>query len=108
MKRSLFFFITACSAFLLGCGDGRPRDLSEAVKNAKNKSEFPMKHPEMTTPEFMVANTETQKDRADMLRELAKDPKFDPKQHVEMLKKYANDSDSDIATAAKELLTKVQ
>src|SRR5580693_6346158 len=105
MKRSLLLFVTACSAFLLGCGDGKPHDLSEAVKNAKNKSEFPLKHPEMATPEFVVANAETQKERAETLRQLANDPKFDPKQHVEMLKKYANDSDSDIATAAKELLT---
>jgi hypothetical protein len=114
MRRAPLLFATACSALLLGsllvgCG-GQPQDLSKQVQEAKNKSTFPIKEGQETrsTPEFVAAHAESAHERANYLRELGHDSKFDPKQHVEMLKKYESDPDSDVATAAKELLTKVQ
>jgi hypothetical protein len=109
MRRAPLLFATACSALLLGCG-GPPQDLSKQVQTATNKSSFPIKEGNETrsTPEFVAAHAESARERANYLRELGHDSKFDPKQHVEMLKKYESDSDSDVATAAKELLTKVQ
>ena len=114
MRRAPLLLATACSALLLGsllvgCG-GQPQDLSKQVQEAKNKSTFPIKEGNETrsTPEFVAAHAESSHERANYLRELGHDSKFDPKQHVEMLKKYESDSDSEVATAAKELLTKVQ
>jgi hypothetical protein len=109
MKRSLFFFVTACSAFLLGCGGGPPHDVAKQMEKAKH-SEFPVKHglERQSTPEFIAEHAESPHERANYLRGLGNDTKFEPKNHVDMLKKYENDSDSEVATAAKELLAKAQ
>jgi hypothetical protein len=109
MNGTRFLVVMICSALLLGCS-GKPQDLSEQVKASKNKSEFTNKKnvDSQSTPEFIASHTETPIERAHYLRGLTGDAKFDPKQHVEMLKKYENDPDSEVATAAKELLTKVQ
>ena len=108
MKRSLLLVVTACSAFLLGCGDGSHTISSQQVQKAKNKSEYPLKHPEMRTRPSLWPRMLRLRRIAPTSPWVGKDPKFDPKQHVEMLKKYESDSDPEVATAAKELLTKVQ
>lgn len=108
MRRTpLLFAVICCSAALLGCS-GKPQDLSAQVQSAKNKTEFPKKDSGKETPEYMVSHAEDAQDVADLLRAFAKDAKFDPKQHVELLKKYENDPNADVSTAAKELLAKAQ
>jgi hypothetical protein len=110
MKRSLLFLVVVCSASLQGCGGGGSHDLSTQVQNAKNKSEFQGKQgvEKQSTPEFIAEHAESARERANYLKGLESDAKFDPKQHVEMLKKYENDSSSEVAEAAKQLLAKAQ
>ena len=108
MKRALLLVVLICSVSLLGCYS-KPTDLSEQVKNSKNKTQFPKALPEsQSTPEFLSSHFESAHERANYFRGLSSDAKFDPKKHVEMLKKYENDPDSDVAAAAKELLAKAQ
>jgi hypothetical protein len=108
MKRAVLVFVVICSVSVLGCGS-KPTDLSEQVKNSKNKTDFPNKKVEnQNTPEFIASHAETPIERANYLKELSKDAKFDPKQHLEMLQKYENDGNADVAAAAKELLAKAQ
>jgi hypothetical protein len=38
------------------------------------------------------------------LHQLAKDSTFDPQKHAEMLQKYSNDGNPEVASAAKDLL----
>jgi hypothetical protein len=106
MKRLLLLLVVVGSASVQGCGGGSSHDLSAQVQSAKNKSNYPVK--KENTPESIAANAETPAERADYLRTLGTDAKFDPKQHVDMLKKYENDSDSEVSAAAKELLAKAQ
>jgi hypothetical protein len=47
-------------------------------------------------------------DRATFLKALGKSPKFDPKQHKEMLEQYSNSAEPQVAAVAKELLAKAQ
>jgi hypothetical protein len=108
MRRTLLLFgLVCCCATLLGCG-GKPQDLSARVQNATNKSEFPKKDPNKETFEYTLAHAETAEDRAECLRSFANDVKFNPKEHVELLKKYESDSNAEVAAAAKELLAKAQ
>jgi hypothetical protein len=108
MNRSLLVFSVSCSAFLMGCG-GSHVDMNKQLEKA-HRTQFVAKpgQEKATTPEQVVARLESGHERANYLHELAHDEKFDPKQHAEMLKKYENDSDSEVAEAAKELLAKAQ
>jgi hypothetical protein len=108
MKRALSLFLVVLPALLLGC-EGSQRDISGTLANA-NKSNYQIKpgQGDATSPESIVVHLESSRERANYLRGLASDAKFEPKQHVEMLKKYENDPDADVATAAKELLAKAQ
>ena len=109
MKWSLAALVTVCSSLLLGCGSSPPAEVTKQLEKA-HKTEFPMKQgiEAKTTPEYIANNADSPRELANYLRELEKDAKFDPKQHVEMLKKYENDADSDVSTVAKELLAKAQ
>ncbi len=109
MKRACLLGTVVCSMILLGCG-GQPTDLSKQVQTSTNKSVFPVKGDVegRSSPEFVAAHTESAHERANYLHGLSSDAKFDPKQHVEMLKKYESDPNPEVSTAAKELLTKVQ
>jgi len=60
------------------------------------------------SPEFVISHMESPQETAQYLKELAKDSKFDPKQHADMLKQYASDSNTEVATAAKELADRAQ
>jgi hypothetical protein len=108
MKPVLLSIVAICSAFALGCG-GPPAEVSKQMEKAHH-TEFPVKQgiDRQTTPEFITAHAESPHERANYLHGLASDTKFDPKEHVDMLKKYENDPDSEVATAAKELLAKAQ
>jgi hypothetical protein len=108
MNRTLLVFSVGCSALLLGCG-GSHVDMNKQLEKA-HKTQFVMKpgHEKETTPEHIAASEDSPHELANYLRQLAHDEKFDPKQHVEMLKKYENDSTPEVADAAKELLAKAQ
>lgn len=109
MKLSLLVLVAACSSFVLGCGSGHPAEVSKQMEQAHH-SEFPVKAgaEKRSTPEFIAEHAESLCERANYLKGLESDAKFDPKQHVDMLKKYENDSDSEVSEAAKQLLAKAQ
>jgi hypothetical protein len=109
MKLSLPVLVSVCSIFVLGCGSSHPQDVSKQMEQAHH-SEFPVKQgaEKRSTPEFIADHAESARERANYLKTLESDAKFDPKQHVEMLKKYENDSDAEVAEAAKQLLAKAQ
>jgi len=109
MKLSLPVLVAVCSIFLFGCGSSHPEEVSKQMEKAHH-SEFPLKQgaEKQSTPEFIAAHCESSLERANYLKGLESDAKFDPKQHVDMLKKYENDSDSEVAGAAKQLLAKAQ
>lgn len=108
MKRSLMVIVAVCSTFLSGCGSAPP-DMAKQMEKA-HKTDFPVKQgvERQSTPEFIAEHAESPRERANYLRELVSDAKFDPKTHVDMLKKYENDPDSEVSGAAKELLAKAQ
>jgi hypothetical protein len=108
MNRALQVLSLSCSALLLGCG-GSHVDMNKQLEKA-HKTEFVGKggQDQQKTPEFIVASLDSAHERANYLRDLANDGKFDPKQHVEMLKKYESDSNSEVSEAAKVLLAKAQ
>jgi len=107
MNRTLLLLSISCSAFLLGCGSHV--DMNKQLEKA-HRTQFTPRPGQETqpSPERVVASLESAHERANYLRELSHDEKFDPKQHAEMLKKYENDSDAELAEAAKELLAKAQ
>jgi hypothetical protein len=107
MKRALLVLTVACVGLILGCE--KSNDVTKSLEKA-HKSEFPVKQgvEQRSTPEFIAEHVETPKERANFLHSLTSDAKFDPKQHVEMLKKYENDPNADVSSAAKELLAKAQ
>jgi len=110
MKLSLLVVVAACSIFVLGgCGSGHPTEVAKQMEQAHH-SEFPVKQgvEKRSTPEFIAEHAESSRERANYLKSLESDGKFDAKQHVDMLKKYENDSDAEVAEAAKQLLAKAQ
>jgi hypothetical protein len=109
MKLSLPVLVAVGSIFVLGCGSSHPQDVSKQMEKAHH-SEFSVKQGIETrsTPEFIADHAESARERANYLKTLESDAKFDPKQHVEMLKKYENDSNAEVAEAAKQLLAKAQ
>jgi hypothetical protein len=60
--------------------------------------------PVAPAPEVTITKLETAEERAQYLRKLKEDSTFDPQKHVELLQKYAKDSNEEVASAAKELL----
>jgi hypothetical protein len=107
MKCPLLVVCCVGSAVLLGCG--QQKDMSKSLEKA-NKTQFAIKTNQTTqgTPEFILDHAESHQEKANYLKGLTKDEKFDPKQHLDMLKKYENDSNADVSEAAKELLAKAQ
>jgi hypothetical protein len=106
VKRFLLFEALACSAFVMGCSHTEATWKPPANGTAKVSPN--MAPPRPVTPESIITNLETPRERANYLKELSKDSKFDPKQHAEMLEKYANASEPDVAAAAKELVARAQ
>jgi hypothetical protein len=107
MKRMHCLVTVLCSAVVVGCS---PTVATwQPPKGGQTKSVVAVKVPaKATAPETLIVNFESKRERAAYLRELAKDPHFDPKQHAEMLEKYSNDADPEISGAAKELYAKAQ
>jgi hypothetical protein len=107
MSRRLLVF--SCSVLLLGCSHTEV-DMNKQLEKA-NKTQFVGRGGQSQpnkTPEYIAGQCESPQALAHYLRGLASDGKFEPKQHVEMLKKYEDDSNTDVAEAAKELLAKAQ
>ncbi|HXY33733.1 MAG TPA: hypothetical protein VEI07_05860 [Planctomycetaceae bacterium] len=106
MNRTLLVFIS-CLAFVVGCGSHV--DMNKQLEKAHRTQFAPRPgQDKQTTPEAIAASLESDHERANYLRDLAHDEKFDPKQHAEMLKKYENAPDSELSEAAKVLLAKAQ
>lgn len=108
MKRALFSLVVLCCALVLGCGKSNV-DMNKQLEKA-HKTEFAQRPDagKRSTPEYIAAALDDSHERANYLHQLATDEKFDPKQHVEMLKKYADDKSEEVSTVAKELLAKAQ
>jgi hypothetical protein len=107
VKRALLVEAALCSALVIGCSR-TPETWTPPPPdpNAKQVARPPAKW--NATPEGMMGHAESDEDRAAFLHKWAKDPKFDPKQHKEMLEEYAKSSNAELATAAKELADKAQ
>ncbi len=60
------------------------------------------------SPEIKFQKIHSPQDKANFLKSLAKDSNFNPKDHVSFLEQQANDSDPDVASAAKDLLDRAK
>jgi hypothetical protein len=107
VNRSSIVFVAACSALVVGCSRGNAPLKFQAKADAPARSPTPQQQV-MMTPEFVASHMETPQETAKYLHDLAKDPKFNPKEHVEMLQKYSSDSNAEVASAAKELSDRAQ
>jgi len=105
VNRTSFIVAAVCSTIVTGCSQS-VATWQPPKGGAQNASTIVQKRP--VTPESLIANLESKRERAAYLRELSKDSKFEPKQHIEMLQKYASDADPDVAGAAKELFDRAQ
>ena len=106
LSKTLYAGLLAGSlAWLAGCGgkSNAPFQPDPAVKD------FPkMGRAVANSPEFKIAALKTPQEKATYLQGLATDASFNPKQHKDMLEKYSQDSDAEVAAAAKTLLEKAQ
>jgi hypothetical protein len=96
MKSLPLALVVLCS-ISLGCGQSTP----------VMKTPPPGYHggtPAPPAPEVAITKLESPEDKAQYLRQLADDKSFDPKQHADLLKQYAGDSNEELASAAKQLL----
>jgi hypothetical protein len=105
VRKTVFVFVAGCAALAVGCGKS-----NEPLKFTQ-KTGGPVRgqtsvQTAQSTPEFMASHMDSPQETANYLKSLAKDPTFDPKQHADMLKQYSNDSNPQIASAAKELADK--
>jgi hypothetical protein len=107
MKRSVFFQVAVCSVLAIGCSRGNDPLKWHAAEGKVTPPPTPTQERQMT-PEFVISHMESPEETASYLKELAKDSKFDPKQHADMLKQYAGDSNPQVAAAAKELAERAQ
>jgi len=108
MNHSLLPVVAVCSGFVFGCGGGTTEVSKQLEKADKHAYQLKSNQESQLTPESIAAHAESPAERANYLKGLESDAKFDPKQHVEMLKKYENDSNAEVAEAAKQLLAKAQ
>lgn len=107
MKRSFLVQIAIYSALAVGCSKSNEPLKFQTKPDAPPRSLTPAQQVQMA-PEVFIEHLETSEERANYLKELGKDPKFDPKQHAPMLTQYAGDSNAKVAAAAKELSDKAQ
>jgi|SRR5579859_5682572 hypothetical protein len=108
MKRTLLLIVAAGSGFVFGCGSS-PQEVSKQLDKAdKHPYQLKSNQESQLTPESIAAHAESARERANYLRGLENDAKFDAKQHVDMLKKYEGDPDLEVSAAAKQLLAKAQ
>jgi hypothetical protein len=106
VKRSFLVQIAVYSALVIGCS--RTNELK--WHQAEGKSQAPPTRIQQAqmSPEFVISHMESPKETARYLQGLAKDANFNPKEHAEMLKTYAGDSNAEVASAAKELANRAQ
>jgi hypothetical protein len=107
VKRSFVVQVAFCSALVIGCSKSNEPLKFETKANAPARSPSRGQQAQMS-PEFVASHMESPQETANYLKGLAKDPSFDPKQHEDMLKQYSNDSNPQVASAAKELASKAQ
>jgi len=92
---------------MIGCSKSTEPLKFQTKADAPPRSPTAAQQAQMT-PEFVASHMESPQETAKYLHDLAKDPKFNPKEHAEMLQKYSTDSNAEIASAAKELSDKAQ
>ena len=107
MKRSVFVLVAVCSVLVIGCSRGNEPLKFHGAESAAARTPTPNQQAQLS-PEFVISHMESPEETASYLKELQKDAKFDPKQHVDMLKQYASDSNPQVAAAAKELADRAQ
>jgi hypothetical protein len=108
MQRAMLAFFAICSSLVLGCGGGSSEVSAQLAKANKTKYQVKPEQAEQTTPESIAEHAESAHERAMYLKELARDAKFEPKSHLDMLKKYEADGNEEVADAAKVLMAKAQ
>ena len=100
MKRATLGLAVVCSALVLGCGSSPSTETGITPETTKG----PNWGDNLTkSPNLSLMKMKTPQERADYLRGLAKDSKFDPKPYADTFEKYAKDPDPEVAAAAKEL-----
>jgi hypothetical protein len=87
------------SAFAAGCSHGSSAQTVSPPKGHEQRGQAVPLPPEET-----ITKLETPEDRVVYLHQLKSDATFDPQKHAEMLQKYSNDKDPEVASAAKDLL----
>jgi hypothetical protein len=98
-----------CLMFAVGCGSGSKGSGAVDPASLGLKGEIPHMGASLSKmPELEMMKLKSPQDKANYLRNLDKDPEFDPKKHTEMLDKYSKDTDADVAQAAKDLLDKAK
>jgi hypothetical protein len=103
MKRAALIGVIICSAFAVGCGSGTSAQTIAPPKGHEKRGPAAA-----LPPEEAITKLETSEERVSFFHQLGKDSTFDPKKHTELLEKYSNDPDKDIAAAAKELLDRAK
>lgn len=109
MKRGFFIWTAICCAIVTGCNSGTPTAEKETTPAAQPAGGPPKMGGVLGgSPESKIAKMKTPKEKAEYLRQLDSDSKFDPKMHMSMLETYSKDKDSSVAEAAKALLDKAK
>jgi hypothetical protein len=98
VNRVALFGLVACAAFAAGCSRPASGQISPPAGHEKRGT------PVAFAPEDAIKKLETPEDRVIYLHQLKNDKSFEPDKHREMLEKYAGDTDTEVAAAAKELL----
>jgi hypothetical protein len=93
--------VAGCSSGSKGAGNVDPKTLG--LKDIPKMGQAAGGGPEMEMMRFR-----TSQEKTNYLRNLDKDPTFDPKKHTDMLETYSKDNDADLAQAAKDLLDKAK
>jgi hypothetical protein len=106
VKRSVFVFVTG-AALVAGCSHSTEPLKFQTRTDAPARTPTPTQQAQ-TSPEFVISHMESPQETAKYLHELSKDSKFNPKEHSDMLQKYASDSNAEVASAAKELADRAQ
>ena len=98
MNRVALFGLVACAAFAAGCSRSASGQISPPKGHEKRGT------PVAFAPEDAITKLETAEDRVIYLHQLRDDKSFEPEKHREMLEKYSNDINPEVAAAAKEVL----
>jgi hypothetical protein len=96
----------ACLAYTAGCGSGAGPARSTIPDLPPDH--HPIGHNIGNSPEWKLRQMQTPQQKTAYLQELAKDPKFDAKNHKDILEDLAKDQDQDLSNAAKDLLDKAK